>query len=59
MWKKSGHLLYGRQESRRLWKLKEEAVDRRTRKTRYEKCYGRVARQNNYEDYFVLQLYLF
>jgi len=58
-WKKSEHLLYGRQERIRWWKLKDEAVDRSTRKTRYEKCYGRVARQNNYKDYFVLQLYVF
>jgi len=58
-WNRSEHLLYGYQERRRYWKLKEEALDRSPWKTRYEKCYGRVARQNNYKDYFVLQLYVF
>jgi hypothetical protein len=58
-WKKSEHLLDERKETRRYWKLKQEALDRTACKTRYERRYGRVARQNNYKNCFVLQLYIF
>ena len=58
-WKKSEQLLYGHQERRRYWKLKEDVIDRSPWKTRYEKCDGRVARHNNYKDYFLLQHYVF
>ena len=43
-WKKSEHLLDDRQERRRHWKLKQEALDRIPCKIRYEKFYGPVAR---------------
>jgi len=45
--KKSEHILDDCKETRSYWKLKEKAVDRPAWKTRNERCYGPVARQNN------------
>jgi len=59
MWKKSEHRLDDRLVRRRYWKLKEDAQDRTPWKTRNEKCYGLVTRENNYTNYSVLKLHIF
>ena len=45
-WEKREHLLDDSKETI-CWKMKKDALDRNTQKTRYERSYGRVARKIN------------